>query len=261
MKRFKILLRYLKFLTKAQTKYYLHSPFVYELAENVIYDKRWYYAFDDIEQLRRQLSNSTETISVDDYGAGSTLSSNKERKISQIARHVATPPKAGRLLFDLVKYLKAEHILELGTSLGIGTLYLAAANQKAKIWTIEGSPNIAQKAQQHFKQFNYKHIKTQIGTFEKVLPNILSKIPALDVVFLDGNHRKEPTLQYFEQCLPLAHNYSVFIFDDIHWSKEMEEAWDMVKAHPKVTVTIDLFWLGLVFFRKEQAKENFILYF
>jgi len=222
MKRFQILLRYLKFLTKARTKYYLHSPFVYELAENVLYDKRWYYAFDDIENLRKELLKSSETIVVEDYGAGSTVSNAKERKISQLAKHVATPPKVGRLLFDLAKHLQVKNVLELGTSLGIGTMYLAAANRKAKIWTVEGSPKIAQKAQRHFSQNKFQNIHTHTGTFEKTLPNILKKLSSLDLVFFDGNHRKEPTIDYFEQCLPFAHNNTLFVFDDIHWSEGME---------------------------------------
>jgi predicted O-methyltransferase YrrM len=254
------MLQYIKYLLTARTKYYIHSPFVYELCERVIYDRRQYYAFDSIEALRHNLLTSEKVVEVTDFGSGSKVMS-KLREINEIAKHATVSPKVGRLLFRLVNHFNPFNIVELGTSLGISTLYLAAANQKATVYTIEGCPQTAKIAAQNFTTLRANNISQIIGQFEVALPDLLTQIPQLDLVFFDGNHRAKPTLQYFEWCLNKAHDDSVFIFDDIHWSEEMTEAWTQIQQHPKVTLTIDLYRVGLVMFRTEQAKEHFKLYF
>ena len=260
MKRLQLLWRYLKYLGRAQTIYYIHSPFVYNFAINIIKNTRWYYAFEDIEQLRQKLLSNKTLIDTQDFGAGSVMSKNNRRSIKKVAQNVAVRPKIGRLLFDIVHHFKPNTILELGTSLGISSLYLAAANQSAKVFTIEGCPETARLAQQNFDALKVQNIELSVGQFDKILPEVLKKVTQLDLAFIDGNHRKIPTLDYFEQCLSYANNKSIFIFDDIHWSKEMEEAWEQIKTHPKVTVSIDLFFIGIVFFREGQAKEHFTLF-
>lgn len=235
---------------------------MYELAEEVIFDKRDFYAFDDIDFIRSQLLQNHHIIDVKDYGAGSKSNATNRRKISEIVKNAATPEKVGMLLFRLVNYFKPNTILELGTSLGIGTLYHAFAAPKSQIYTIEGCPNTATIARQSFDLLKLSNIHSKVGRFEEQLQPTLEEIKRLDYAFLDGNHRKDATLQYFEQCLPFAHSDSIFVLDDINWSADMQAAWKAVKAHPKVTLTIDLFRLGIVFFRAEQAeKEHFQLYF
>lgn len=207
------------------------------------------------------LLGNKRTIEVKDFGAGSSVLKTNTRKVKDIVRHSAKPAKYAQLLFRLVNYFQPKTILELGTSLGISTLYLAMANSKTKVISIEGSETIATLARENFKLLNVENIELIIGNFDKVLPAQLQKINCADFVFFDGNHRKTPTLSYYEQCLHYAHNNSVFVFDDIHWSQEMEEAWQTIKQHPRVTITIDLFFMGLVFFKTEQAKEHFVLRF
>ncbi len=254
--------QYLKYLTTARTKYYIHSPFVYELCEQVIYDRRLYYAFETIEQLRLKLLKSEKIIEVTDYGAGSATGElSKLRSVQKITKFAATPPKVGRLLFRLVNYLKPVSLLELGTSVGLGTLYMAAANLNAMLTTIEGCPNTAKIAQQNFASLQTTNIRPSIGNFDHVLPQILPDIDRLDLVFIDGNHRFKPTVRYFEALLPKMHPNSVMIFDDIHLSPDMVKAWNIIQNHPSVTLTIDLFKVGLVFFRQDRAKENFTLFF
>lgn len=254
---------YLQYLLRAKSKYYLHSPFVYQLAVEVIFDKREYYAFSDINYVKSQLLQNHNYIDVKDHGAGSKGSnSTARRQISEIAKNAATPEKVGKLLFRLVSYFQPKTMLELGTSLGIGTLYHALALPKSKVYTIEGCPNTAQIARKTFDLMELPNIYTKVGTFDEKLPTTLAEIGSLDYVFFDGNHRKEPTLQYFKRCLPYIHKDTIMVFDDINWSAEMQEAWSKIKAHPKVTITIDLFRLGIVFFREEQQnKEHFQLYF
>jgi predicted O-methyltransferase YrrM len=260
MQKINQIIDYLKYLTQAKTKYYIHSPFVYELCEAVIYDRRHYYYYDDIEHVRRKLLQNNTQVAITNFGAKSQIGS-KSRFVSQLAQSVAVPPNEGRLLFRLVDYFQPKNIVELGTNIGISTLYLANANRQTTLHTIEGNETVARIAQELFNSFELKKVQLHTGLFENVLPKLLPQLNSLDMVLFDGNHQFEPTMAYFEQCLPYINNNTLFVFDDIYWSDEMKQAWTQIKAHPQVSVTIDLFKLGLVFFRKEQKKENFKLYF
>ncbi len=235
----------------------MHSPFVYKLIEDVIYDETPYNIYTEIECIRAELLKNNSEIKINDFGAGSRISKSNKRKISAIAKASVKPKKFSQLLFRLINHFKPENILELGTSLGITTLYLASADSKKAVTTIEGCPEIARIATDNFNKKNAKNIIQIIGNFDDVLPDYLKKIQTLDFVFIDGNHLKEPTIRYFNWCLEKTHHSTVLIFDDIHWSKDMEETWEIIKANEKVKVTIDLFYMGLVFFRKEQPKEHF----
>lgn len=190
-------------------------------------------------------------------GAGSRVFSSDERRVSAIAKNAGITARRARLLNRLIRYLKVEQALELGTSLGIGTAAMATGNT-ARILTVEGCPQTAGIAEKQFREFGLTNIELKVGSFERILEKLPGS-PSFDLVYLDGNHQKEATLRYFEQLLPTAHNDSVFIFDDIHWSKDMEEAWEEIKKHPEVKVTIDTFQWGLVFFRREQEKEHFVI--
>ena len=260
MKRLVFLIKYVKYWFSSKTTHGIHSPFVFELYNEVIRKNSSYYSFDKIEQLRQRLLYSQKEIEVTDFGTGTS----GKRTVAQIAARSLKSEKYGQLLFRLANHIRPNAVLELGTSLGISTAYLASAAPNAKVTTIEGCPNISAEAKKNFESLGLKNIETVIGNFDTILSRTLvselkTRDSRLDFVFFDGNHKKEPTLNYFNQCLSQANNDSLFIFDDIHWSDEMEEAWEEIKKDPKVTVTIDLFFIGLVFFRKEQAKENFIL--
>ena len=266
MKQLTFLLKYFKYRFSSENAHGIHSPFVFELYNEVINKKGNYYSFDKIEHQRKKLLISKKEIEVIDLGTGKS----GKRKISEIAERSLKSEKYGQLLFRLAYHFKPETILELGTSLGISTCYLASANPNAKVITIEGSSEIIKEAKRNFSELGLSNIETVAGNFDQVLPSVIGhastalstgRSSVIDFVFFDGNHKKTPTLNYFHQLLEHISNDSLFIFDDIHWSAEMEEAWEEIKSHPKVTVTIDLFFLGLVFFRKEQVKENFCLRF
>ncbi len=250
-----------KLTAKRKSGHGIHSPFVFDLLTNIIKDTTPFYAFDDIDKLRDKLLSSDKKILIKDYGAGSKYNTSNIRKVKDIVRHSAINKKYGELLFRLVNYFKPQTLLELGTSLGLGSLYLAMPDSKSILYTIEGCEETAKIARQNFKNSGIDNIKLSTGNFDNKLPEVLKKIKKLDFVFFDGNHKKQPTLSYFRQCLSHITPDTVFIFDDIHWSKEMDEAWNEIKEHKKVTVTIDLFFLGLVFFRQEIAKQNFVIKF
>ncbi len=248
---------YLKFLFKSKNQHGVHSPFVYNLVTQCFYDKTPFQDYLKLDRYRLSLLKNKNIIEVTDLGAGSKISKNNNRKISKIARYVGSSKSKAKLLYRVVSYFPSKSILELGTSLGIGTQALSIGNPKAKITTIEGCPNISSFTKQNFEQHQLNNIEVKTGDFTKVIQNL--KPNNYDLIFFDGNHQKEATLNYFESLLSMAHNHSIFIFDDIYWSRGMTDAWEIIKQHPKVTVTIDTFYLGFVFFRKEQIKEHFTI--
>lgn len=240
----------------------VHSPFVFDFITSVLNDNRTFYAYGQVELLRSELLSSNTIVTIEDFGAGSTVHKTNQRKVGSIARAAVKPPKFGQLMFRMVDYYKANTIVELGTSLGVTTAYLASGNLKGHVYTFEGAREVAKIARQNFEALSLNNIQVIEGNFDETLKKWLPNISTIDFAFVDGNHRKGPTIQYFEQLLLKATEHSVFIFDDIHWSEGMEEAWRHIQQHPAVTLTIDLFFIGLVFFRKEQkVKQNFSVRF
>ena len=249
------ILQYFKFLLSSTNQHGVHSPFVYELVTKCFYDDDTYEAYKTLKSYRTALLSNPHQLTITDLGAGSKRFSTAQRPIKQIAKTSGTSLKRAKLLFRLVKYLNPKQILELGTSLGIATQAMALGYTDASVTSIEGCPNIAMAAKQHLDTFRIQNISLKTGAFEDYLLKL--KDDPWDLVFFDGHHQKEATLHYFEQLLPSAHNDTVFIFDDIYWSKGMTEAWNIIKQHPKVSVTVDTFFWGMVFFKNELTKENF----
>jgi predicted O-methyltransferase YrrM len=250
--------QYAKYLSKAKNRHGIHSPFVYELLDKVIYDKTEFSEYETVEAIRKQLLGRTDEIEIIDLGAGSTVNKSNKRKVADIAKNSAKGGKWGELLFRLSKHFQPKTMIELGTSLGIGSLYQSLGNPNGKLTTFEGCPNTATVAQESFQKAKVKPTIIE-GNFDDRLQSFLDSIEKLDWAFIDGNHQKEPTIRYFEQCLEKCHNDSVLLFDDIYWSKGMAEAWENIKAHERVNVTLDLFQVGIVFLRKEQPKQHFII--
>ncbi|HEX2617116.1 MAG TPA: class I SAM-dependent methyltransferase [Flavobacteriales bacterium] len=250
---------YLSHLVKARTRHGVHSPFIYELTSNVLRLTDERPEFTAIERLRDDLLDSDQTIRVNDLGAGSRMLDMPVRNVSDIARTALKPARQAQLLFRIARYFDPNTVLELGTSFGLSTLYLARGTENGRVITIEGCPQTHRIAQSHFEQLRQHNINAQLGSFKTRLPEILRKVDGLDLVFIDGHHLKEPTIEYFEMCLNKAHNDTVFILDDIHWSRGMEEAWDHLRVHPDVTVSVDLYDMGLLFLRQEQAPQHFRL--
>ncbi|HET8886186.1 MAG TPA: class I SAM-dependent methyltransferase, partial [Salinimicrobium sp.] len=247
---------YIKFLWRSTNQHGVHSPFVFDLVTKCFYTRKKHPSFLIIKNYRRRLFKNQKTIKVSDFGAGSRVFSSNERKISAVAKNAGISLKRSQILNKMIPFLNIENALELGTSVGMGTAAMAAGNN-VHVTTLEGCPETASVAQENFDFFNLKNIDLEIGNFDDLLPNMVKE--KWDLIYFDGNHDKAATLKYFEELLPTVHNDSVFIFDDIHWSDAMEEAWEEIKNNPKVTVSIDTFFWGIVFFRKEQAKEHFTI--
>jgi len=253
---------YITFLRRSRTKYGVHSPFVYNLITKVLHDHSQYEEYKLAEEIRKQCLHSKRVIEISNFGAMKRRTSlrNELKQVRSIARSAVTP-RCGRLLYRLVKNFAPETILELGTSLGISTIYLASAAPAANFTTMEGCSTTADLATENLKKAGLHHINLLIGDFSISLPRLVTAQKTIGFAFFDGNHTYKATLEYFSQCLPVSDEDSIFVFHDIHWSRGMEAAWAQICKHPHVTVSIDLFEMGLVFFRKGLSKQDFIIRF
>ena len=239
--------KYVKYLVTADNGrgHGIHSPFVFELVTQVLRDRAGYPAYGAVEMLRTSLLKDHTLLTVQDFGAGVSSS----RSVSSIATSALKPRKFGQLFFRIARHYRPRTILELGTSLGVTTSYLALGAPAASVVTCEGAPAIAAVARRNFASLGLASISVVEGNFDDTLPGVLSA--PLDLAYIDGNHRLEPTMRYYRQMQPFLHADSVLIFDDIHWSPEMEEAWAQLKSDPAVTCSVDLFYIGILFFRRE----------
>ncbi|WP_333808428.1 O-methyltransferase [Flavobacterium sp.] len=250
---------YLKFLFHSKNEHGVHSPFVFDLVTKCFYDNTKYPEYQQLKSYRKSLLENKNTIEVTDFGAGSRVFKSNVREISKIAQTAGITSKNAELLFRIVRYFQPTTILEIGTSLGLATSALSLGNEKAKIITLEGCPNTMKAAKFQLKNSKFQNIEFINTEFSSYFKTHHPSPITHHLIYFDGNHSKKATLDYFEALLPTISNDSVWIFDDIHWSAEMEEAWEIIKNHPKVTVTIDTFQWGIVFFRAEQQKEHFII--
>jgi predicted O-methyltransferase YrrM len=257
----------LRFYFSAKTLYQLHSPFVFDLANAVIEDSRYFYAFDGIEHLREKMLSNSTRIEFQDFGAGSKRGLRDEnpnpdnintRTIASIASNSGSSRGQSQRLFLLAHHLQTKKMLELGTSLGIGSMYLAAAVGDGYLISLEGSSKCADIARVNLKTLEINNAKVVTGSFDKTLISALTELNSIDLVFLDGNHRLEPTLAYFETCLKYAHDKTVFVLDDIFWSKEMTLAWETLKNHPRVTLSVAFSDISMVFINPDfKVKQHF----
>jgi predicted O-methyltransferase YrrM len=239
----------------------IHSPFVFDFVKKILNDRKVYAAWSRIEGLRRELEQDKTLLEIVDLGAGSVLQATRYRSIASLARHAAKPRKLGRLLSRLARYYQPKTILELGTSLGLSSSYLASGATDAKLYTIEGADSVAAIAERNFRTLELRPELVR-GNFDQQIGPVLDRMGRVDMAFIDGNHRKEPTLRYFNALMERVTPSSVLIFDDIHWSHEMEEAWELIRADSRVFLTIDLFFIGLVFIRDEfKIKQHFTIRF
>lgn len=250
--------KYVQYKLNAKDEHSIHSPFVFKLYTEVINNQNNYYAFEELNKIRKQLLNNKQTIEVVDLGAGSKIMSNT-RKVADIAKYSIANKKYAELLYRLCNYFKPETVLELGTSLGLSSLYMSHAAPKANIISIEGCPNTYAFAKQLIASNGVTNIQTINQSFDDAFETVL-KNKKFDLVYIDGNHTYEATIKYFNELLKNTNENSVLIFDDVYWTEGMTKAWEEIKANPTVTLSIDLYKVGLVFFRKEnKQKEHFYL--
>lgn len=245
---------------KSSAGHGIHSPFVFQFAKDVVSETTSSRVPEIIELVHREQLLSQKLIETGGWGAGSN-SLEDSATMGRMVKSSSVSPKLGGLLYRVCQWANPKYILEIGTSVGVSTMYLAAANPKARVVTIEGNPNKIAIAKENFQRVGLNNITIQEGDFEFALEEAISLMPRIDLVFFDGNHRSEPTLRYFKQCSDLKHENSIFIFDDIRWSQEMYNTWRIIRRHKSISISIDLFNVGIVFFREGIAKQHFTINF
>ena len=254
LKMIKKISYYLKFLFQGINKYNIHSPLVHDFIENVLDNSVKYYSFIGIEHVRSLLLKQNEAIELKDLGAGSKSIKSSLSTINILTKKVQSTPEKAQILFRIVSFFQKKNILEIGTSLGLTTAYLSNANKNGKITTIEGDQVVSNLAQKNFNTLKLNNIKLINEPFDEIIPQLLKN--KFDLVFFDGNHSKEATLRYFYWLVEHANEDSIFIFDDIYWSIEMKQAWQEICNFDKVMLSLDIFSLGIVFFKKNREKEH-----
>jgi len=251
---------YLLYYLKALDEHSLHSPLVFDLYNHVIKNSTFDTRYRPIENKRSALHKNENLLNVTDLGAGSSLKKEKQRKISSIARKSMAPAKKSQLLHRLIKYYQPDTIIDLGTCLGLNTLYLAL--EQRRVVTFEGCPTSATEARKNWQEFEFsKDIELIEGNINQTLPAFLAQEDKTDFVFMDANHTYEATIDYFDLLASKAHQDTVIAIDDIHWSKGMEKAWHEIKAREDVFLSLDLFHLGIVLFKPLYLKQHYVLEF
>ncbi len=258
MKKMWLIKSYLQWRLHAKSRFKVHSPFVYALIEQGLRLKKIPADCKRADAYRVKLSQSKTVIETVDFGTGAGGKDYKTLMIpiGKIIKR-RSPKKAQlHLLYFLARYFKPETLLEFGSAAGISAVYLKKCLPESRMITMEGCASLANVAERTLREMHVKNISIEVGNFNVILPEVLKSFDKIDLVFFDGNHRKEPTIDYFNRCYPLANENSVFIFDDIHWSPGMAAAWNEIKKDLRVSLTIDLFYFGLVFFKKGMEKQN-----
>jgi len=249
--------KYLIYYSKANTIYNSHSPILYEFSKEILEKRNSSNLFKEIEALRASLKIDNRTINFTEFGAGSSTNNDSHRSISQIAKSSLSLTTQCRQLHNIIRHYQPEKVLEMGTSLGISTSYMALGKRDSRILTLEGDKSVASIARQNFESLNLKNITILEGRFSDTLSSALDKLKVVDVAFIDGNHRYQPTVDYFNEILGYTSQNSLLIFDDIHWSNQMEKAWQYIKEHEATRMTIDLFHMGVVFLNPAiKAKQH-----
>jgi predicted O-methyltransferase YrrM len=250
----------IKYQLHAKKRQGIHSPFIYDLVDKGLTrkvaneHKTILKAFDQKQRTDRRL------LSINDLGAGSKTLGD-QRSVKQIHKTSSSGKRYGRLLYLLCKHYKPLRILELGTSLGRGTLAMHLGHSEAQITTIEGSPEIATIASENINKFatNPTKIEVKVSSFSTYLSELDNA--TFDLIYIDGHHNGEALRKYLDQIMPYTHEQTLFLLDDIRWNDDMFKAWNELISDERFHVSIDFFRMGMLSQRNSQAKEHFTLSF
>jgi predicted O-methyltransferase YrrM len=237
----------------------VHSPFMFDFIASVLRDKTGYNDYEIAENYRKSLLKNKSRITVTDFGAGSQINSSRLRSLAEIARHAGVDCKSGRLLYRIARHYKPERIVELGTSLGISTHYLALGSPGAQVISVEADPVLASLAGKGLNNDRIINVTLFNDVFDNALPVLLPESPGKTLIFVDGNHNLSSTLKYADFFLSKLPDGSIIVLDDINWSEGMRNAWKEIRG--KNALTVDLFRMGIVFVRHDFFKENYTLWF
>ena len=253
---------YLNYLLKSKhwKGHGIHSPFVYEFISQVLYDQKLYPEYEEIQTIRDKLKNITERLPVSELGAGSHEFSGEFRSVKDMAGQSSVSHKFGKLLFRMAGFYKSPAIIELGTSIGLSTLYLAKGAPDSRIVTLEGNKAVCDYARSLFQEHRLKNVQAVNGLFDDYLTYLDEKYPDAGLVFIDGNHTREATLRYYHHFAN-GMKEGFIVIDDINWSADMQEAWETIKSESSNRVTLDLFFMGIVIFRESITPGHYVVRF
>lgn len=257
-----IVMQYLQYLVMAGHRkgHGVHSPYVYELVSKVIFDRSYYSDYDFFRKIRKKLSDCNTTLHVEDIGAKSEYFTLNERKVSDLVRRSSVKAKFGKLLFRIAKWYNPSTIIELGTSVGLSTIYLAKGNPGAKIITAEGSTELYEFANRTFLKNNITNILLKQGMFDDLLDELAEDIVEPTLIFIDGNHQYKATLHYFNFFSERIKE-GIIVLDDIHWSQNMNSAWREITRREGSQASIDLFGMGIVILRQGITRKTYTIRF
>lgn len=248
-------LEYIKYRWNAKGRHGIHSPFVYDFVDNCLRIKLEAEDKSTLNDLFGRLKNSTQEIEIQDFGAGSKKLGSK-RKVSEIFKMSSSKGKYGELLYRLSKHYQPKEILEFGTSLGVGSTYLALGSDKSIITTVEACKNTRSVALENLKALD--SVESRLATFVDYLAE-LPKEKQFDMIFIDGHHDGEALIRYLNQLQEHAHDETLFILDDIRWSDSMKAAWDQISNDSRFHLSMELFRIGIVSRRSHMEKEKFVI--
>lgn len=239
----------------------VHSPYLFQIVRFVLRDKNTFYCFADIERRRELLLACSDVLDVVDFGScGSPEGLKVKRRVCEIAKQHLESPRIGQILFRIVNFIgqsekRPLEILELGTSFGVTTAYLASASSQNNVVTLEGSESVLEIAQGVWRALNLENISWQQGNIDDTLYKCARE--KLDLAFVDANHTNEATMRYVGYLLPRMAEKGIIAVDDIHYSTEMEHAWEQLKQDKRVTTSMDLYHVGLLLVDPHYLKRHY----
>ncbi len=237
----------------------VHSPNIFDFYEKAIFSKEE-FDYSNAEESLKLFKQSTETINVTSAGAKGD-GTKHPRKVADIAKSSSSYGKYGRLLQRIAHYLHPDHILELGTSLGIGTIYMASGSPLSLVTTVEACPETSKTAEHNFKRIGIDNIIPKVGNFDDIIGDLITP-GRFGLIYVDGNHTYEATLRYYDIINKAADGGDcVAIFDDINWSRGMSKAWYEICQKPDTIVAIETMRMGIVFFNKKLTQKTYITRF
>lgn len=238
--------RIVRFYLRAGTMHQVQAPRAYEIGHALFRDTRFFYAFEDMKVYRKKLLADTSMLGIAEMGGGTSFAAVTKISVQKLARQSSLSPKQGEQIFRLVQLFNPQVIVELGTCLGVSTGYMLAAGEKSTVYSLEGNQDTATKAKAHLKSLWGDRVHIQVGKFENTLAPLLQTLERVDLFFIDGEHTEAGTLRNVELALQKAHDQTILIIADIHWSAGMERAWEQVRQHQRVRLAVESFHFGIL---------------
>ncbi|MEZ4972039.1 MAG: class I SAM-dependent methyltransferase [Cyclobacteriaceae bacterium] len=235
----------------------IHSPYFFDFYKQVIKPAQKAKGDQALEKLRARLLQNNMPVQMEDLGAGSAVGGQK-KSLADITQISVSPAKLSQLYFNILNYIDAKYVVELGTSIGLNTLYLSQKTD-CRIFTFEGNKSLINIALTHFESLDRKNVQLIEGNIDHTLSEFLQNTTKINFALIDANHRYEPTLRYFNMLVRRMNEKSILVIDDIHWSAEMEKAWDELHRHSLVYGSIDLYRCGILFFDPALNRQHFTL--